>query len=114
MTIRETFKRRRKYFNWIGLAVVIAVVVVWGQTHPTETRLHSHLHAMAFGLVFAVVLLPIAYWLFRCPRCGTTFSKYRREKLGRWSMDTRGADELWDSCPKCGVSFDAPWSANSP
>jgi rubredoxin len=44
-----------------------------------------------------------------CPRCGTDFRQERFAKLGRWSMDPRGAEELWESCPQCGVSFDEPY-----
>jgi uncharacterized C2H2 Zn-finger protein len=53
-------------------------------------------------------------WLFvrnklRCPRCGSDFRKERIAKLGRFSLDTRGAADLWDACPHCGVSFNDLW-----
>jgi uncharacterized C2H2 Zn-finger protein len=64
-----------------------------------------------FAVLFAVMSLIV--WLvirsrLRCPRCEADFRAERVAKLGRWSMDTRGMTELWNACPRCGVSFNDP------
>jgi hypothetical protein len=54
-----------------------------------------------------IVILPTTNRLFSCPRCGTNLLKYRIEKLGRFSLDTRSEDP-WDACPQCGAGFHEP------
>jgi hypothetical protein len=109
ITIRQQFKRARTLFTRITVPMVAlwcVGVIFYG------TRL-SKLQTQAWAVGGGVVLFFIA-WLFikdkvRCPRCGTDFKQDRIAKVGRWSMDARGTEDLWDRCPHCGVSFDEPY-----
>jgi hypothetical protein len=86
---------------WIGTALII-----WPS--PAE-RGKFFLAGIAGALVLNCVAMLIGRPYVRCPQCRTDFRKERIAKLGRWSRDPRGAADLWDSCPTCGVSFDAPY-----
>jgi uncharacterized C2H2 Zn-finger protein len=109
MTPRQLFQRRRKLFHRIAVPIAVALICAWVFTHPHRPRSQALLENLAFGVVFAIVLIPIANRLFSCPRCGTSFRRYRIEKLGRFSLDMRSAEDLWDACPQCGLSFDQQW-----
>lgn len=110
MTIRHQFKRTRALFTRITVPVVmlwcVAVVFYGTQLSKLQTQ------AWAVGGGLALYLLA---WLFvrdrfKCPRCGSDFKQERIAKVGRWSVDARGAEDVWDSCPHCGVNFDEPYS----
>jgi hypothetical protein len=109
LTIGDHFKRTSAYHVRIMtpvLAAWIAGVLLFGAGLPKRQQ-----QALAIG---GGLVLSIPGWMFirnqlRCPRCGTDFKRERFAKLGRWSFDTRGAAELWDACPHCGVSFNDPW-----
>ena len=106
LTIRQQLKRTRTLFLRVLLPVVflwIAYITLFYNRLPPLQR-----QALAVGV--AVALMFIGSLLMRgslhCPRCGTNFRQERIAKVGRWSMDARGTEDLWDSCPHCGVSFD--------
>lgn len=107
-TIGEHFKRKQTLFLRIAVPLCVAWVVVWTFYPAHLTKLQRNGPAIGG----AVVLMIIAARLLRirCPRCHTDFSKERIAKVGRWSMDTRGTEELWDACPHCGVRFDERWT----
>jgi uncharacterized C2H2 Zn-finger protein len=104
-TIREHIKRTRAYFQ----RILVPAVVLWcvGLTFYKAglTKLQQQGLAGAGGLVLLWIVWLFVRNRFRCPRCGTDFRQERIAKLGRWSTDPRGAEDLWDSCPHCGVSF---------
>jgi uncharacterized protein with PIN domain len=47
--------------------------------------------------------------VFRCPRCGTSYQKMRKEQAAQLGSDRRMYWDLWNACPNCQLSFDAPW-----
>jgi hypothetical protein len=108
VTVRDLFRRRRTRRHRIVVPLGVVLTIAWVIAKPHQTRLQ----ALEFGLVLAavliVILLPITKSLFSCPRCGTSFRKYRIGKLGRFSVDARPTEDLWDACPQCGLRFDAP------
>jgi len=108
-TIREHLKRTRALLQ----RIMIPIVVAWGVgvTFYATGLSKGQQQAMAVGGGFLLLLIG---WSFvrnqlRCPRCGTDFSKERSAQVGRLSFDTRGPEDLWDSCPRCGLSFNDPW-----
>jgi hypothetical protein len=111
-TIGEYLRRTRAY-SWrffILVAMVwIATVLLMGSGIPLMQRLRPGIGGVAVlsAVMFLIVWLVIRSRL-RCPRCGADFRQERFAKLGRWSFDTRGTGELWDACPRCGVSFNDP------
>jgi hypothetical protein len=114
MTIRRRLKRTRTIFQ----RIMVPVVVLWCASVTLYDTQQTELQRYALAVGGGSSLVWIA-WLFakdglRCPRCGTDFKQERVAKVGRWSMDTRGAEDLWDCCPHCGVSFDEPSTPISP
>jgi hypothetical protein len=108
MTIGEHFKRTRTLKRRLELvAFVCSVVLIFAEHRLTA------LERNVWGIVGAVAIVWATVMLFtrklRCPRCGTDFKSPRSEKVGRWSRDRRGPEELWDACPACGVSFNEPY-----
>jgi hypothetical protein len=108
-TTRERMKRTRANFTRFVVITAstwcIAVTFFKGGLTKSQTEW--------IGIVGALAIFGVA-WLFirnrlNCPRCGAHFGKDRIAKVGRWSFDTRGAEELWDNCPHCGLRFDEPW-----
>ena len=108
-TIRQHLKRTRAYLQRIMIPVAAAW---WLGVVLYETGM-SKLQQQAVGVGGAFILLLLGGLYvrnqLRCPGCGTDFSRERSAQLGRLSFDTRGPEDLWDSCPRCGLSFDAPW-----
>jgi ribosomal protein S27AE len=109
VTIGGQLKRTQALFQRIMLPALVAWCVGVTLMSPNLTSAKRNGLAIVGSLVMFV-----AGWLLvrnhlRCPRCGTDFKKERFVKLGRWSMDTRGVTELWDACPRCGVSFNEPY-----
>jgi len=111
-SIREHFERTRtRYLRGIFILFVLvsaATSVVWPERADRwKLFLVGFPAAMAIGLFGGLMQLRAS----RCPQCGTNFRSERKEKLGAaWRTDPRGVEELWDSCPHCHVSFDAPYS----
>lgn len=111
LTIREHLRRTNAYSQRIIIPVAAAWIagVVFYKSGLTK------LQEQALSIAGAVVLVLVLYWMVRrrlcCPRCGSDFSKERIAKVGRWSFDTTGTEDLWDACPHCGVSFDEPYRA---
>jgi hypothetical protein len=108
-TIAEHFKRTRTFF----LRVIVPVVAVWVVLSdlwpPGLSKGERNALAVGGGVVLAVVGSLLMVRSLRCPRCGTSFGRERLAMLGRWSFDTRGTEEIWNACPRCGVRFDTPW-----
>jgi hypothetical protein len=107
LTIGERLKRTNAYFVRIFVAVVmvwIAAVTVFVTGLPQQTAV-----AMGGSVPFLILWRRVVRRQLRCPRCSTDFRKERIAELGRWSTDPRGPAELWDACPRCGVSFNDPW-----
>lgn len=110
LTIRQQLKRTRA----LSLRILIPVVVLWVGYVTLYCDQLPALRRQALAIGVAVALMYI--WLLfmkgslNCPRCGTNFRQERIAKFGRWSMDARGTEDIWDSCPHCSVSFDEPYS----
>jgi hypothetical protein len=108
-TIREHLKRTRAYLQRITIPVAAAwcvgvAIYATGMSKPEQ---------QALGVGGGAIVLLMG-WLFvrnqlRCPRCGTDFVKERAAEVGRLTFDPRAPEDLWDSCPRCGVSFNDPW-----
>lgn len=106
-TIGDHFKRTRTLhlritvpicFAWIGIALF----------YPSPlTELERFALAVGGGWVFMFMVHRMSR--AHCPRCHTDLWKERVAKLGWWSKDQRGPEELWDACPHCGVRFDERW-----
>jgi len=110
MTIREALKHRRKVFQRVFVTTAMVLLGAWVLTHPRETNGQFLIRSLPVVVVVIIALTPITNRLFSCPRCGSNFRKYRIQKLGRFSLDTTGAEDLWDACPQCGVSFEERYS----
>jgi asparagine N-glycosylation enzyme membrane subunit Stt3 len=109
-TIRQEFKRTRQLFiRFSVIAAVMLIICVEYFAEPLSGVERYVIDIGAFLLMLAVVW-PFIRKRFHCPSCGTNFKQARLAKVGRWTMDTRGAEDLWDRCPSCGVSFDEPSS----
>jgi peptidoglycan/LPS O-acetylase OafA/YrhL len=108
-TIAEHFKRTRV----LSLRVVVPVVVLWIvliDFIPLQlSKGEQSALAIGGGAVLGLLGSILMAAKLRCPRCGTNFKKERIAELGRRSFDTRGTEDIWNSCPHCGVSFDEPW-----
>jgi hypothetical protein len=110
LTIRDHFKRTRGLFVRIGVPVVCAWCVGVELYPSTLTKGQRQAWAIAGGVVLMFAATLFIKDRFKCPRCGTNFKHERWAKLGRWSMDMRNPEEMWDSCPHCGVSFNERYS----
>jgi hypothetical protein len=110
LTIREHFKRTSVLFRRIFVPIVMA----WlgGFTLFATGMSNIERYAWIYGGVVAMCVIAFPFLRSRliCPRCGTNFQQERLPKLGRWSFGHRTAGEIWDRCPRCGVSFDEPYS----
>ncbi|MBS0378999.1 MAG: hypothetical protein JSS29_10980 [Proteobacteria bacterium] len=108
-TIRANMARSRLIYTRVVtfalLAWVAFVTLFWFE----HDRSRGLLVSAGGGAVIAALGWLFFRSRFLCPQCGTNFRAERVEKLGKGSMDKRGAEVLWDSCPKCGVSFDSPY-----
>jgi uncharacterized C2H2 Zn-finger protein len=109
VTIAEHFKRTRT----LSVRIIVPIVALWvvlTDSYPLQLpKGERNALAIGGGAVLGVVGSVFMVRRLRCPRCGTNFKQDRLAKLGRWSFDTRGTEEIWDACPHCGVSFDEPW-----
>jgi hypothetical protein len=107
VTIADYFKRSRLLLTRaVGIPCIVWCVIV--SFDDQLSRGHQQIAAVSGGLVIACLGWLLFRDRFRCPQCGTNFRKERLEKLGRWTMDKRGTEELWDSCPNCHVGFQTP------
>lgn len=108
-TIAEHFKRTRT----LSVRVIVPVVALWvvaANCYPLHlSKGERNALAIGGGAVLGVIGALLMVKGLRCPRCGSNFKQERFAKLGRWSFDTRGTEEIWDACPHCGVSFDELW-----
>jgi uncharacterized C2H2 Zn-finger protein len=108
-TIKEHFRRTRT----LSVRIIVPVVALWAvlaDSYPLHlSKSERNTLVIGGGAVLGVVGSLLTVRRLRCPRCGTNFKKERFAKLGRWSFNTRGTEEIWDACPHCGVSFDEPW-----
>lgn len=109
-TIREHFQRshRLKRMVLAACAVILVVMVRW--RYQDLTRVQA-------DVFMAVLLVPIfiavgstAIGRVKCPRCGSDLKELQSEQPDRTKRGLRKPWELWDSCPKCHVSFDEPYS----
>jgi hypothetical protein len=113
VTIREHFQRFQRRATHFAVIVSVLMAVFINLQYPDSTPLRDLMAALGMGVVLAVVLLLVFKGRFKCPRCGADFRKLRRAQLGRFNRDTRMYWELWDACPRCRVSFDAPFSTSA-
>jgi rubredoxin len=109
-TIGDHLRRTRALYMRILLPIIIAWVAVTTFYPPTLTKDQRMLVGVAGGTLIAFLGFVMIKDKFKCPRCGSNFRKERIEKLGRFSTDKRGAEDLWDACPSCGVSFKEPYN----
>lgn len=109
LTIREHLRRTNAYSQ----RIIVPVVAAWIAGVVFYKGGLTKLQEQALSIGGAVVAVLVFYWIVRrrlcCPRCGSDFSKERIAKVGRWSFDATRPEDLWDACPRCGVSFDAPY-----
>lgn len=109
LTIRDHLKRSTALYVRIMVPLLTAWVVVmtffFTDIPKPQQEAWTIGGAMALSLIGSLFLRS----RLRCPRCGTDFHKERIARLGRWSFDTRTTTDLWDACPRCGVSFDEPY-----
>lgn len=113
MTIRENFQRFMTRVSYVVVAGAVVIVVLIDLLYPDLTRLQSAAIAFFVGIGIALMLMVFFRGRFKCPRCNADLRKLRREQLGRWNTDRRMYWDLWEACPKCGVSFDAPYSTGA-
>jgi hypothetical protein len=109
ISIRDRLRRTNALFQRVMVPVLIAWVV--GVTLFATDIPKSQRQPLLYGGALLIALIGGLYirGKLRCPQCGTDFRKERIAKLGRWSFDTRMTTDLWDACPRCGVSFDEPY-----
>lgn len=114
VTIREHLQRFHRRVTYFAVIVVVLMAVLIGLRYPHVTPLQNLMIGLIMGIPVSAVLLWVFKGRFKCPRCGADFQKLRRAQHGLSRMDTRIYWELWNACPHCGVSFDAPYftSAN--
>ncbi len=108
LTIRLRLKRSHAILQRTVVCVdalwCIAVTIYFAQL----TTLQQYGLAIGGSVVLAAAASFYVAGQLRCPRCGTNFKRARIAEVGRWSADTRAAEERWERCPNCGVSFDEP------
>jgi asparagine N-glycosylation enzyme membrane subunit Stt3 len=107
-TIGQHMRRTRVVFQRISVPLVVAWCVAVTFYGSGMTELQKQGVAVGGGVALFLIM-----WLFirkalRCPSCGTDFRRERIAKLGRFALDARGAEELWDACPRCHVNFNDP------
>jgi hypothetical protein len=109
-SIREHMQRVRTWYIWVTVLLILIWIgtaqVIWPSRAESWKVLLAGIGG-ATALSYLAMLIVRPY--LRCPQCGTDFRKERIAKLGRGVRDPRGTVDLWDSCPNCGVSFDAPY-----
>lgn len=110
-TIREYFQRShgRKRLVLTACAVILAAIIRWRYQDLTRIQADAFMGALLLPIFIALGLTPIGR--VRCPRCGSDLKQLQSEQLGRMKRGTGKPWELWDSCPKCHVSFDEPYSS---
>jgi ribosomal protein S27AE len=109
VTIRQQFARTRTLFIRVTVPAVAAWCVFVTFYLTQLSRLEGYAAAAGGAIVLMVPAMLFIRKRFRCPRCGTNFKQARTAEVGRISFDTRGAEQMWDKCPNCGVSFDEPY-----
>lgn len=112
MTIREHFQRFHKRVTYFAVIAVVLMTVSIDLLYPDLTRRQHLLVGLGMAVPVFLALLLIFKGRFKCPRCGVDFNKLRRAQMGRFTADTRMYWEVWEACPNCAVSFDAPYSTN--
>jgi len=110
LTIRDQLKRNRTLYMRSVVPVAIAWIAAITLYHAPLPKWQEQGLAIGGALVVVLVGSLLVKNGLKCPHCACNFGKERIAKLGRWSMDTRGAEEIWDSCPRCSVSFDEPYN----
>jgi hypothetical protein len=109
-TIGDHLRRTRALYTRILLPIILAWIAVTTSYPPTLTKDQRMLLGVAGGTLIAILGFAFIKDKLKCPRCGSNFRKERIEVLGRFSTDARGAEDLWDACPSCGVSFKEPYT----
>ena len=110
LTIREHFKRTNVLFQRIFTPIMMAWVAGFILFATGMSKVERNAWTYCGLVAMCVIAFPFLRSRLVCPRCGTNFKQERFAKLGRWSFDRRTAAEIWDCCPRCGVSFDEPYS----
>jgi ribosomal protein S27AE len=109
LTIRDHLKRTNAVFVRIMVPLLCGWIVVVTLFLTDIPKPQRQAWAIGGGVVLAFIGSMFIRARLRCPRCGSDFRKERITQLGRWSFDTRTTTDLWDACPRCGVSFDEPY-----
>ena len=113
MTIREHYQRVFDRIKYGSIAAAIAVVLAFQWKYPHLPKPQWLAFALMMGLVFSLLLATLSHIVYRCPRCHADFRTLRIQQMGRWNRDQRFYWQLWDACPRCQLSFDAPWDGAS-
>jgi len=110
-TIREYFQRSHGFKRLLltVCAVILAVIIKWRHQDLTRIQVDALMGVLLLPIFFALGLTPIGR--VRCPRCGCDLKQLQSEQLGRMKRGTGKPWEVWESCPKCHVSFDEPYSS---
>lgn len=111
VTIRLQLKRTRAIFQRSLVLVDVLWCVMVTICFAQRTTLWQYGLAIGGSLVLTMTASLFVKGQLRCPRCRTDFKQARIAEVGRWSTDTRGAEERWQRCPQCGVDFDDPYRA---
>lgn len=109
LTIRHHFKRTTAVFVRIMVPLLCVWVVAVTLFFTDIPKLQQQVWAIGGGVALAFIGSLFIRARVRCPRCGTDFRKEHIAQFGRWLFDTRTTTDLWDACPRCGVSFDEPY-----
>lgn len=109
LTIREQMQRSRTRMSWVVVPAVIALALAPLWLFPNAPAWLFGVFPVLVGLSVGLTTNRVTNRSFICPRCGADFREIRWKQLGRFAYDRRMYWDLWDKCPQCGVSFDAPY-----
>jgi type III secretory pathway component EscS len=109
LTIREHLRRTNAYSQRIIVPVAVAWIVGVLFYKSALTKMQEQALSIGGAVVLVLVFSRVIRRRLCCPRCGSDFNKERIAKVGRWSFNLTRPEDLWDACPHCGVSFDAPY-----
>jgi hypothetical protein len=110
--LSETVGQHFQRMTAISSRITVPIFIGWifGALNLPMPLTELQRYAVAFGGGWVIMFIGTRAYRSKCPRCHTDLWKERAAKLGRWSFDKRGVEELWNACPHCGMRFDERWS----
>ncbi|HTC53272.1 MAG TPA: hypothetical protein VK700_15150 [Steroidobacteraceae bacterium] len=109
MTIRDHFKRTQMWCTYGLAAILIGTALGIRFLHPKLPRPDILMVGLGLAAVAIVAVYFVTRRIYRCPRCGVGLNQLRAQTIGGQNKDRRMFWEIWNACPNCQLSFDAPW-----